>query len=66
MEKSRHQRLLVIAIVLLALLGVIVVALDWGLVRQVLGRADWRLAPVALLFTGVSYGCLSYSFAITS
>lgn len=65
-HKSRHQRLLVIAIVLLALLGVIVVALDWGQVRQVLGQADWKLVPVALLFTGVSYGCLSYSFAITS
>jgi glycosyltransferase 2 family protein len=65
-HKDRHQRMLVIAIVLLALLGVVVVVLDWGQVRQVLGWADWRLVPVALLFSAVSYCCLSYSFAMAS
>jgi uncharacterized protein (TIRG00374 family) len=58
--------MLVAAIVLLVLLGIVVAALDWGQVRQVLGQADWRLVPVTLLFTAVSYGCLSYSFAMVS
>jgi uncharacterized protein (TIRG00374 family) len=65
-RRSSHQYLLVTAIVLLALLGVIIVALDWGQVRQVLGRSDWRLLPVTLLFTALSYVCLSYSFAMVS
>jgi uncharacterized protein (TIRG00374 family) len=56
----------VTAIVLLALLGIVVVVLDWGQVLQVLGQADWRLVPVALLCTAASYGCLSYSFAMIS
>ena len=65
-RKDRPQRVLVTAVVLLALLGIVVVALDWEQVRQVLGQADWRLVPIALLFTAVSYGCLSYSFAMIS
>src|SRR5215210_4140128 len=58
--------MIVLAIALLALLGVATVALDWGQVRQVLGQAEWRLVPVALLLTAVSYGCLGYGFAVTS
>ena len=58
--------MLAIAIVLLALLGIVVVVLDWEQVRQVLGRADWGLGAITLLFTAFSYVCLSYSFAMTS
>jgi uncharacterized protein (TIRG00374 family) len=65
-RRGRHQYAIVIAVVLLALLGIIIVALNWGQMRQVLGQSDWRLVPVALLFTALSYVCLSYSFAITS
>jgi uncharacterized protein (TIRG00374 family) len=65
--KGRRERIVVgAAIVLLALLGTVVVALDWGQAQQVLGQADWRLVLVALLLTAVSYGCLSYSFAAVS
>jgi uncharacterized protein (TIRG00374 family) len=66
-NKGRRERIVVgAAIVLLALLGTVVVALDWGQAQQVLGQADWRLVLVALLLTAVSYGCLSYSFAAVS
>lgn len=65
-RKIRNQRILVAAILLLALLGIVGVALDWGQVRQVLGKADWRPMLVALLLTVVSYACLSYSFAMIS
>ena len=58
--------MIITAIGVLVLLGIAGVALDWGQVQQVLGQSDWRLVPVALLFTALSYGCLSYSFAMTS
>lgn len=64
-RKDRHQRGVVVAIVVLVVLGMAVAALDWGQAREVLGQVDWRLVPVALLFTALSYGCLSYSFAMT-
>ncbi len=63
---GRHRRMMATAIILLALLGTAMVALDWGQMRQALGHADWRLVPVALVFTAVSYGCLGYGFAVTS
>ena len=65
-SKSRHQRIIVMAVVFLALLGIVIVAMDWGQVQQVLGQADWRLLAIALLFTAVSYGCLGYGFAVVS
>jgi uncharacterized protein (TIRG00374 family) len=64
-HKDRHQHAVATAVVVLVLLGIAVAALDWGQVRQVLGQADWRLVPIALVFTALSYGCLSYSFAMT-
>jgi uncharacterized protein (TIRG00374 family) len=63
---GRHHHIIAIAVVVLVLLGVTIVALDWGQVRLVLGQADWRLVFVALVFTTLSYGCLSYSFAVVS
>lgn len=65
-HRKDRQGILVTATVLLVLLGIVAVALDWVQVRQVLGQADWRLVPIALLLTAVSYGCLSYSFAMIS
>jgi uncharacterized protein (TIRG00374 family) len=67
-NKGRRERIVVgAAIVLLALLGTVVVALDWGQAQPVLlGQADRSLVLVALLLTAVSYGCLSYSFAAVS
>lgn len=59
-----QQRFITAGVVLLALLGVLVVLLDWQEVRDVLGRAQWRWIPVTLLFTSVSYYCLSHSFAL--
>jgi len=64
--RKGHQQMVVAAITLLALLGVVIVALDWGQLRQALSQANWSLVPVALLFTAVSYGSLGYGFAVTS
>ena len=65
-HRKSHQQIIVLAIALLALLGLVIVALDWGQMRQALSQADWSLVPAALLFTAISYGCLGYGFAITS
>lgn len=65
-SKSREQRTIIIAVSLLALLGVVTVALDWGQVHQALAQADWRLVPAALLFSALSYACLAYGFVVIS
>jgi uncharacterized protein (TIRG00374 family) len=65
-RKSREHRTIIIAVSVLALLGVITVALDWGQVHQALAQADWRLVPVALLFSALSYVCLGYGFVVIS
>ena len=49
--------------VLLALLGVLVLLLDWREVRDVLAGAQWEWIPLALGLTVVSHLCLSQSFS---
>ena len=58
------HRAITAAIVLLALAGVLLVLLDWREVRDVLVRANWQWLPLTLVFTTISYLCLSYSFAL--
>ncbi len=59
-----QQRLITAGVVILALVGVLVVLLDWREVTLVLRRAQWEWIPLTLLFTTVSYYCLSHSFAL--
>ena len=59
-----QQRAITAGVVLLALVGVLVVLLDWREVREVLERAQWEWIPLTLLFTTVSYYCLSHSFSL--
>lgn len=63
-RKSHQQLIIVGAVLLLAVLGMIIVAWNWDQVQQVLGEADWRLVPVALLFSALSYVCLVYGFVV--
>jgi len=65
-NKLRQQRLVVIAIVALVLLAVLLVILDWSDIRQVLGKANWGLSIIALLFTVISYLCLSFGYVIVN
>jgi uncharacterized protein (TIRG00374 family) len=60
--QSRQQRIIVVTVVAFVLLAIILIALDWNDVRQLVDKADWGLTFVALLFTALSYLCLSYSF----
>ncbi|HVO68462.1 MAG TPA: flippase-like domain-containing protein [Aggregatilineaceae bacterium] len=58
------RRILVGIVVVLVLLGIFLVALDWRKAQHVLKQANWHWVGVALLFTAVSYVCLSYGFAV--
>jgi uncharacterized protein (TIRG00374 family) len=62
LDKSRQQRIIALTVVAFVLLAIILVALDWKDVRQLVDKSDWGLTFVALLFTALSYLCLSYSF----
>jgi uncharacterized protein (TIRG00374 family) len=64
--KPSRQRLATSFVVVLILIGLLVVALDWTQVRKILGETDWKLVPVALLFTAISYTSMSYGFAIVN
>lgn len=65
-RKSHRQLIIVGAVLLLAVLGMVIMAWNWDQVRQVLGQADWRLVPVTLLFSVLSYFCLTYGFVLIS
>ena len=62
--RKLQGRAITSGVVLLALVGVVVLLLDWREVREVLGRAEWEWMPLTLLFTTFSYYCLSHSFAL--
>jgi len=66
LDKSRQQRIIALTVVAFVLLAILLVALDWNEARQLVDKADWRLTLVALLFTALSYLCLSYSFVMVN
>jgi uncharacterized membrane protein YbhN (UPF0104 family) len=61
LDKSRQQRIIALTVVAFALLAILLVALDWNEARQLVDKANWGLTLVALLFTALSYLCLSCS-----
>ena len=65
-RKPSRQTLLIGFVLLFALLGVAVVLLDWKNIRTVFAEADWHMIPVALVFTALSYACMSYGFAVVN
>lgn len=64
--RPSRQRVVVGLALLFALIGVLVVALDWREIVRVFREANWRLIPAALLFTALSYLCMSYGFAVVN
>jgi uncharacterized protein (TIRG00374 family) len=64
--KPSRQRWATAFILLLILVGLAVVVLDWNQVRKILGETDWKLVPLALLVTAISYTSLSYGWAVTN
>lgn len=66
MDKSRQQRIIALTIVAFLLLAIVLVALDWSEVRQIVGKAEWKLTFVALAFTIISYLCLSFGYVLVN
>lgn len=65
-RKSPRQLIITGSVLLLTMLGVVILAWNWGQVRQVLGQADWKLMAVALVFSALSYICLTCGFVLIS
>jgi glycosyltransferase 2 family protein len=63
-SKITIQKVALICVILFIIAGAVVIALDWKAMRQVIGQADWLYIVPSLIFTGVSYLCLSVSQAI--
>ena len=66
LNRPRQQRIVALTVVTFVLLAVLLIALDWNEARQLINKADWRLALAALLFTALSYSCLSSSFVMVN
>jgi uncharacterized protein (TIRG00374 family) len=66
LDKSRQQRIIALTIVAILLLAIVLIALDWSEVRQIVGKADWKQAFVALAFTLISYLCLSFGYVLVN
>ena len=60
------NRILINLFLAVVLLGILLVAMDWGETRRVLFEADWERLPAALLFTTISYVCMAFSFSLVS
>jgi uncharacterized protein (TIRG00374 family) len=65
-SRPSGRRLAVGIVAGLALVGLLVVVLDWRNVQKILGETNWKMVPVALLFTFISYACLSVAFALVN
>jgi uncharacterized protein (TIRG00374 family) len=65
-NKKSQQVLLLVSISFLVLFGVIVIVLDRKAVTEVIGQANWHMAPLALPFTVISYFLTGYSFLLIS
>ncbi len=61
-----HRRFITVLIITIVILGVVLVALDWKNMRQVLAAADWRFIPLVLLFTALSYTFYSIAYGVVA
>jgi uncharacterized protein (TIRG00374 family) len=66
LEKHQRQRFIILSVIVLMLFAVLLVALDWHNVRQLVGEANWKMVLIALLFIAITYLCLSYSFIMVN
>jgi len=61
-QGKRQTLLLYLAVGLFLGLGIVAIILKWNDVKEVAGQANWHFTPFALLFAGVSYFLIGYSF----
>jgi uncharacterized protein (TIRG00374 family) len=63
-QPGLKHRTVVLIVAAMVVLGLLLVFLDWGQVRQVLMQANWEFLLLALFFTAISLGCLAASYAL--
>jgi uncharacterized protein (TIRG00374 family) len=66
MTNSRQRKIIAVTVVIFVLLAVLIVVLDWKQVHQIIGKAHWQFTLVALLFTIISYFCLSFGYVLVN
>lgn len=54
----------IITVTVFVLLAALIVVLDWGEVSKIIGEAEWELTLAALLFSIISYSCLSFGYVL--
>ena len=64
--RPRGERAVMLVVGVFILAAIVLIALDWNHVRQVLGESNLELAFIALLFTIISYFCLSFGYVIVN
>jgi glycosyltransferase 2 family protein len=63
-KRPAIQWITIIMVAVFIIAGVLIIALDWGNMRQVIGKANWPVISFALLFTAVSYVSLSAGLTV--
>jgi len=66
MTNSRQRTIIGVTVVLFVLLAVLIIVLDWSEVYQIIGKAQWQLTLIALLFTMISYFCLIFGYVLVN
>ncbi|MFZ2037859.1 MAG: flippase-like domain-containing protein [Smithellaceae bacterium] len=64
--ESRQRKIIAISVIVFVLLAALIVFLDWNQIHQIMGKAHWPLALVALLFIIISYCCLSFGYVLVT
>lgn len=65
-KMQSRQKISIIVVAVLLVIGAVVIALDWQQARQLIGEANWFVTIVALSFTAVSFFCLCSAFLVIS
>lgn len=66
MTSSRQRTIIIITVTVFVLLAALIVVLDWGEVSKIIGEAEWELTLAALLFSIISYSCLSFGYVLVN
>jgi uncharacterized protein (TIRG00374 family) len=66
MANSRQRKITAISFIVFVLLAVLIVVLDWNQIHQIIGKAHWQLTLVSLIFTIISYFCLSFGYVLVT
>ncbi len=63
-RKISKQRVATIVVISMLVIGLVVSLLDLNEVKKLIGETNWKMVPWVLLFTAISYLCISFGFAL--